>query len=88
MRNNHLSRISAGKGEVEILHRRRGESEISVIVRCTGHALGGKVFAVHLCPDFFMGVAAAVCREAELELRLKPVAGLIAAWYIWLRPGA
>ena len=76
VRNNHLSRISAGKGEVEILHRRRGESEISVIVRCTGHALGGKVFAVHLRPGFLMDIAAALRREAELELRLLAVGNL------------
>ena len=35
-----------------------------------------KVFAVHLCPDFFMGVAAALRREAELELRLLAVGNL------------
>ena len=74
VRNNHLSRISAGKREIKILYRCGRESEVPVIIRCTGHALSGKVFSVHLCPSFLMGIAAALCRKSELELRLLTMA--------------
>ena len=76
VRYNHLARIRAGEGEVEILQRSGREGEVAVIVGRTGHALGGQVLAVHLCPDFLAGVAAALRGKAQLELRFLAVGNL------------
>ena len=76
VRHNHLARIRAGEGEVEILQRSGREGEVAVIVGRAGHALGGQILAVHLCPDFLAGVAAALRGKAQLELHFLAVGNL------------
>ena len=76
VRHNHLARIRARQREVEILHRGGRERKVAVIVGRAGHTFGGQVLTVHLRPNLFPGIAAALRGKAQLELRFLAMGNL------------
>ena len=63
VRNDHLTGVDTRQREIKVLQRRRRESKITVVIRCTHHTLGGQLFIIYFGPNFSFRIAATLCRE-------------------------